>query len=442
MDLYSEIYDQIANTFSAHFECVYYVDIKTGHYIVFAETDPAASEEFPNEGDDFFADAVKNADKFIHPDDLNMMYKAYDKERILKSVSSKGTCIVTFRSTANGKITHMRHLVIRCKDNEHILCCLENIEEEFQEKDKQKKDLQSAERMARRDELTGIKNSNAFKEYTDAIEGKVDNGEIDRLGVVMCDVNDLKLINDTRGHAYGDEAIRATSRLICETFEHSPVFRIGGDEFVAVLTGRDYEQKDTLLNKLRQESEGNRRARSGPVVASGLAILDDSDKRFSDILRRADRLMYENKKDLKAARKLDGFRNMDLIDTPIPAERKRLLDGLFGALVTIAGGGYIFLDDMRYDFSRWAMSLIDDFGLESEYMYHADRIWKNYIHPDDLEIINNSITHILNENGELEPIKYRARRKDGTYVFLYTRGFILTDSNGEPEYFGGIICEV
>ena len=65
-----------------------------------------------------------------------------------------------------------------------------------------------------------------------------------------------------------------------------------------------------------------------------------------------------------------------------------------------------------------------------------------FIHPDDLEIINNSITHILNENGELEPIKYRARRKDGTYVFLYTRGFILTDSNGEPEYFGGIICEL
>lgn len=132
---------------------------------------------------------------------------------------------------------------------------------------------------------------------------------------------------------------------------------------------------------------------------------------------------------------------MYLIDTPIPAERKRLLDGLFGAFMTIAGGGYIFLNDMRYDFSRWAMSLIDDFGLESVYMYHADRIWQNYIHPDDLERINRSISYILKENGELEPIRYRARRKDGTYVLLYTRGFVLTDSKGDPEYFGGIICE-
>lgn len=441
MDLRYEINDQIACTLSAHYECVYYVDIKSGHYIVFSETDPVAADIFPNEGEDFFADAVRNAEKFIHPDDIDKMYKAYNRENLLKSLSSKGTIMLTFRSTANGAVTHMRHIVILCKDREHILCCLENAEEEFLEKEKQKKDLQSAERMARRDELTGIKNHTAFKEYADSIDHRIDLEDNFEFGVVMCDVNDLKLINDTRGHAYGDEAICATSRLICETFEHSPVFRIGGDEFVAVLTGKDFGHRESLLEKLRRESEENRRSRTGPVVASGLAIRERFDTKFSDVLRRADRLMYDNKEVLKSARKLDSFRNMDLIDTPIPAERKRLLDGLFGAFMTIAGGGYIFLNDMRYDFSRWAMSLIDDFGLESEYMYHADRIWQNYIHPDDLERINRSISYILKENGELEPIRYRARRKDGTYVMLYTRGFVLTDSKGDPEYFGGIICE-
>ena len=51
---------------------------------------------------------------------------------------------------------------------------------------------------------------------------------------------------------------------------------------------------------------------------------------------------------------------------------------MFGAMVTVSGGGYVFLNDMRYDFSRWALSLVDDFGLESEYMYHADKIWEKY----------------------------------------------------------------
>ena len=63
-----------------------------------------------------------------------------------------------------------------------------------------------------------------------------------------------------------------------------------------------------------------------------------------------------------------------------------MLDSLFGALLTVAGGGYIYLCDLRYDYSRWALSIIDDFGLKSEYMYHADKIWRDYIHPDDLEM--------------------------------------------------------
>lgn len=81
----------------------------------------------------------------------------------------------------------------------------------------------------------------------------------------------------------------------------------------------------------------------------------------------------------------DYFIGMEKIDKPIPAERKRLLDGLFGALCTIAGEGYVYLNDMRYDFSRWSLTLINDFGMSSEYMYHADLIWQEHIHPEDMK---------------------------------------------------------
>ena len=442
MDSGKNINYQIAFTLAAHFECVYYVDLNSGHYLVFSETVPDVTNVFPNEGDDFFIDAVKNADKFIHPDDIDRMVKSYDKETLKRELLSKNTITKTFRSVVNGEVIHMRHIVVLCKDKEHILCCLENAEAEYLENERQKKELLFAETMARRDEMTGIKNSNAFKEYVDSINLRISNEEEPEFGVVMCDVNDLKLINDTRGHAYGDETIRATSRLICEIFEHSPVFRVGGDEFVVILTDRDYIQREVLLDKLRKESNENRRSRSGPIVASGMAVFEKSDSQFSDVLQRADHLMYIDKEQLKSSRKIEGFRDMDKIDVPIPSERKRLLDAMFGALVTISGGGYIFLNDMRYDFSRWALKFIDDFGLESEYMYHADRIWQGYIHPEDRNVIKDSLDHLFKEDGELDPIKYRARRKDGTYVLLTTRGFVLTDNNGDPEYFGGIIYEV
>ena len=94
---------------------------------------------------------------------------------------------------------------------------------------------------------------------------------------------------------------------------------------------------------------------------------------------------------------------------------------------------------MRYDYSRWSLSLVDDFGLSSEYMYHADRVWKEYIHPDDLQVYEDAVTAALCGEAELKQIFYRSKRRDGTYALLTTRAFVLSDSNGAPEYFGGII---
>ena len=96
---------------------------------------------------------------------------------------------------------------------------------------------------------------------------------------------------------------------------------------------------------------------------------------------------------------------------------------------------------MRYDFSRWSVSLVDDLGFESEYMYHADKVFRNCIHPDDIEVFESAMQSLFNGKAEVKPIRYRARRKDGTYVILHTRGFVLSDNNGSPEYFGGIIVQ-
>lgn len=435
-----EVFNQIAFSLAKHYECVYYVNLETNHYIVFSDSEDVSSNEFPDEGDDFFFDCLKNADKFIHPDDIELMVTTYNKEKMLERLSQTKTQSIVFRSIIGGKIIHMRHIVILCQDKKHIVSALENIEKEFLEKETQKKNLRSAEIMARRDELTGVKNSHAFKEYVTSIEEKISSDpESLEFSVVMCDINDLKLINDTRGHGFGDEAIQQTSRLICETFSHSPVFRIGGDEFVIVLIGKDYNDREYLMKKLRDESESNRKSRTGPVIASGIATFENEGESFSDILARADKLMYKDKSTIKSADKIEGLKDLEKIDTPIPPERKRLLDAFFGALITVSGGGYIYLNDLRYDFSRWSVSMVDDFNFPSEYAYHADKIFRTIIHPDDISIFESAIDLLFSGKAEIQPIHYRARRKDGTYVLLHTRAFVLTDKNGAPEYFGGII---
>ena len=264
------------------------------------------------------------------------------------------------------------------------------------------------------------------------------NTEACHFGIVMCDVNDLKQINDIRGHSFGDEAIQRASRMICEVYDHSPVFRVGGDEFVVILEGRDYDERDILLQKLREESIANKQSRSGPVVACGMAVYEQGDS-FESAFQRADQKMYENKRELKALTMKASLIHTGLIGTPISAERKRLLDGMFGALYTVSGGGYVYLNDMRHDYSRWSLPLVDDFGMQSEYMYHADRLWEEHIHPDDIKIYRETVDATLSGKAEFQPIHYRARRADGIYVVCTPRSFVLSDKDGLPEYFGGII---
>ena len=439
MDTNQKALNQIALTLTKHFDSLYYVDILTGKYIEYTSGKMLETAGIPHNGADFFNDTQRYATRCVHPDDLSLMIEFHDKTVMLERLSENRFNSIVYRLILNGRIIRVRNIVIMCEDNAHILCCLENIEDELQEREERERNLRSAQRMARLDVLTGIRNKTAFAEYGDSIKNKILSvPEQLHFAIVMCDMNDLKLINDTRGHSFGDEALMRTSRMICEIYDHSPVFRIGGDEFVVILEGRDYDERDFLLEKLREESLANKRSRSGPEIACGMAVFENGDT-FDAVVQRADQEMYANKKDLKSSFVKDYFMDMEKIETPITAERKRLLDGMFGALYTMSGGGYVFLNDMRYDLSRWSLPLVDDFGMKSEYMYHADQLWQEHIHPEDKKVYREAVDAVLCGNAELRAIKYRARRADGTYAVCSTRGFVLSDKEGKPEYFGGII---
>ena len=122
----------------------------------------------------------------------------------------------------------------------------------------------------------------------------------DEFAVAVCDVNGLKVINDTLGHKAGDTYICSACRLICEYYDHSPVFRIGGDEFAVLLQGQDYENRHRILTAINEHIEQN--IGTNNVVASlGMAEFDpETDNTFHAVFTRADALMYERKQELKA----------------------------------------------------------------------------------------------------------------------------------------------
>ena len=154
-------------------------------------------------------------------------------------------------------------------------------------------------RLAFRDALTGVGSMTAFQRYCEDFSEKRKD-KIIPTAVVMMDVNLLKYINDVYGHDAGDKYLRGCCKIICETFKHSPVFRIGGDEFVAVLQNSDFTNRAELLDQLNEAFEKafgqkNHDAWEHYSVAAGLSECDPQEASLEPALRRADKAMYEVK---------------------------------------------------------------------------------------------------------------------------------------------------
>lgn len=152
---------------------------------------------------------------------------------------------------------------------------------------------------AYQDGLTGVKSTHAYLEKEKAVEKQLTEGTLTEFAIVVCDVNGLKQVNDTLGHKAGDELIRRACQMVCDIFAHSPVYRVGGDEFTVFLTGRDYEHRRRLMEELHKLSSDHI-ATKDAIVSGGMAeFIPGRDTRISDVFKRADEAMYAEKQLLK-----------------------------------------------------------------------------------------------------------------------------------------------
>ena len=179
--------------------------------------------------------------------------------------------------------------------------------------------------LAYADALTSLHNKGAFEICINHLQVDMNESE-DPPGFAICifDCNNLKTINDESGHDKGDIYLKETAEIICEVFDHSPVFRIGGDEFAAVLMNNDYENREELIRRFDEKCAEKRMTEPNVWeqvdVARGMAAYDpNEDKSISDVVRRADKLMYDNKWQSKRHKTSRSDE-----DGPVkPAERKK-----------------------------------------------------------------------------------------------------------------------
>lgn len=158
------------------------------------------------------------------------------------------------------------------------------------------------------DSLTHVRNKGAFSIVIEELQEQINNGSIDpdfALGVFDCD--GLKRINDQYGHDKGDIYLKKACRTISDVFKRSPVYRVGGDEFIIILKNEDFHNLKFLLERFDIVVDEINASADAPWeqvwISKGFAIYDPSeDNLVQKIMQRADKLMYENKRERKMCR--------------------------------------------------------------------------------------------------------------------------------------------
>ncbi len=165
-------------------------------------------------------------------------------------------------------------------------------------------------KLAYEDGLTELGNRTAYIEKINNITEKSDD---DKLGMVVLDINNLKFTNDKWGHSSGDDLIKVCGKIIANSFgKVGSVYRIGGDEFVVLISDEDprdkYNKTIDIFNELIIEYNQIEEYPFKISMAQGVAYCDIINaESISNLEKEADSKMYENKKEIKANAKEENY---------------------------------------------------------------------------------------------------------------------------------------
>jgi diguanylate cyclase (GGDEF)-like protein len=170
--------------------------------------------------------------------------------------------------------------------------------------------------MATHDNLTGLPNRHSFYEHLQQILRSAEKNHT-RFAVVFIDLDGFKPINDALGHATGDEVLRSVANRLKQCVRHDDVVaRIGGDEFVIILSGIETISLLSVVRKIISAIAAPYTGTDKTVALTssmGIAIYPDSGRTVDELVAHADAAMYRSKRTGRNCFCLDG--ELQTLDT-------------------------------------------------------------------------------------------------------------------------------
>lgn len=281
------------------YECLATVDFDNDTINILLVTDDFSNNKQDLMGIESLSARIKEyAEIDVHPDDRKRYLATMSKENVLEHMKHEKALAVNYRVLKNGQEPYVQSKLIKDLsalpgENKFVL-----IHHSIDTEVKMEQMISNALKLANLDSLTGVRNRTAYDADLQHLKEMLASKEQKEAGIVMVDVNWLKDTNDKMGHTAGDELLKSVCNMICSIYKHSPVYRIGGDEFAILLSSYDLRIRDKLLDTARKAAS---KTRYGISYAIGMAVLEEQDASFDDTIKRSDSEMYKNKKEIKAA---------------------------------------------------------------------------------------------------------------------------------------------
>ncbi|MCB6366123.1 EAL domain-containing protein [Intestinibacillus massiliensis] len=288
-------------------------------------------------------------------------------------------------------------------------------------------------REATTDDLTGAFSRRAGKQKLAALLAGCGG-----VSICMLDINDLKQVNDTLGHAAGDRLlVQAAQAVQAQLTGGDFLMRLGGDEFVAVLPGvAEDEAQRRICAALRQlqEAEG---AQPQAGFCYGIAQFDGAVP-LGEALALVDERMYTQKRALHIRRAAERLQREGTHSAPaFSYDCTRLYDALVQST-----DDYIYVCDMKTGVFRYPPAMVAEFGLPGEVVENAAAVWGAKVHPLDKQAFLESNQEITDGRTDAHCVEYRAQNRRGEWVWMRCRGHLERDGDGQPTLFAGIITNL
>lgn len=298
--------------------------------------------------------------------------------------------------------------------------------------------------LAATDSLTGVSSRREGKDRLELIVKRAKK-ENKMLTVAMFDVNSLNWINNRYGDKEGDKVLRfVTSASGRYLRPEDVIFRLSSDEFIVAFYGEDRTNAETRIQKISEIMEREHETyglECRPSFSYGaVEIYPEDCFTVSDIIAKADELMYMQKRNYHIMRAKNKLKHTDpesASKDEFQYNQARLYDALIEST-----DDYIFIGNMKTGVFRYPPDMVAEFGLPGEVVENAAACWSGLIHPHDETHFLESNQEIADGRAEEHNIEYRARNTEGEWIWLRCRGKLIRDKYGNPDMFAGIITNL